>query len=598
MSTSKAKHSRSHRATAGQTAVHLPALPNNSADLATAECIGTRLCRDAIWDRDRCNWIGSSMEFIDHTWAATARSFGPDLYSGTSGIALFLGRLFEVTGVVQFRKTAAGAQAISPSHDLPAIARLGFYSGGAGIAHVLTELGGSLDRADWIARGLQIIEELAKTDSDQDGIDVISGSAGAIPLFLHIYARSKLPVAMDLALRHGARLLKIAQRQKIGWAWDTLPGVTRPLTGFSHGAGGIAWSLLELHAATGQAAFRQGGIEGLRYEQQWFDPTTENWPDFRDHAAMTMPGMPAPRGPVFSTAWCHGSPGIGLSRLRAWQLTSDSSYLGQANAAIRSTLRSLSGPASFYSSQCLCHGSLGNAELLLAACEMLGERSHDAVLTQLADRSMDLFEKTNSPWPCGVNGGGETPGLMLREVIVQYTNRKGEIGRLRLLTDLLDPSTGSGRVLSASAVAELYRQRWKIELFFRWLKVSANFRHLCSHGKNGISPSFHMAVIAALLMVLRTGRPLSIYGCSLLSLVAVGQADMQNILPILEQREGERRLEHERLAASARQTNPPETAGGPAPANSGKLPHAQNQMPGIQTRRDLRPFLSFIGPQT
>ncbi len=132
------------------------------------------------------------------------------------------------------------------------------------------------------------------------------------------------------------------------------------------------------------------------------------------------------------------------------------------------------------------------------------------------------------------------PKGMLREIIVQYTDRQGTVRRLRLMTDLLD--------LPAHVVAELYRKRWQIELFFRWLKVSASFRHLTSHSKNGVSLSFHVAVIAALLMVLRTGRPLSIYGYQLIGMVAAGQAGMADILPILEYREHQRRLERERLA--------------------------------------------------
>jgi hypothetical protein len=140
----------------------------------------------------------------------------------------------------------------------------------------------------------------------------------------------------------------------------------------------------------------------------------------------------------------------------------------------------------------------------------------------------------------GSHGNTAPPKTKLREVIVGYTDRQGVYRQLRLLTDLLD--------LSAYAVAEFYRERWKIELFFRWLKVSANFSHLCSHSKNGISLSFHVAVIAALLMVLRTGKPLSVYGYSMLSMVAAGQADLSHILPILEKRERERRLARERLA--------------------------------------------------
>jgi hypothetical protein len=132
------------------------------------------------------------------------------------------------------------------------------------------------------------------------------------------------------------------------------------------------------------------------------------------------------------------------------------------------------------------------------------------------------------------------PNAKLREIVIQYTDRSGNIQHLRLLSDLLD--------IAAASVGQLYQQRWKIELFFRWLKVSANFSHLCSHSKNGISLSFHVAVIAALLMVLRTGRELSIYGYSLMGMVASGQADLQHILPILEHREREKRLARERLA--------------------------------------------------
>ena len=132
------------------------------------------------------------------------------------------------------------------------------------------------------------------------------------------------------------------------------------------------------------------------------------------------------------------------------------------------------------------------------------------------------------------------PNATLREVIVEYTDRTGGVKQLRLLTDLLD--------LSAKDVARLYSKRWQIELFFRWLKVSANFIHLCSHSRNGISLSFHVAVIAAMLMVLRTQRPLSLYSYNLLSFVASGQAHLQDILPILENRERQRKLERDRLA--------------------------------------------------
>jgi hypothetical protein len=133
------------------------------------------------------------------------------------------------------------------------------------------------------------------------------------------------------------------------------------------------------------------------------------------------------------------------------------------------------------------------------------------------------------------------PDFTVREVVISYTHRDGTVKTLRLLTDLLE--------LPACVIAELYRYRWQIELFFRWLKVNASFHHLTSHNRNGITLSFYIAVIAVLLMCLQTQRPLSKYGYNLLSMVAAGLGDVSDMLPILEKRERERQRDRERKAA-------------------------------------------------
>jgi hypothetical protein len=120
---------------------------------------------------------------------------------------------------------------------------------------------------------------------------------------------------------------------------------------------------------------------------------------------------------------------------------------------------------------------------------------------------------------------------------------------------LHDPATGKSiRVLSsllevpAHVIGVLYRHRWQIELFFRWLKVWGNFEHLISHSRNGLTIQFYVAVIGVLLTYLSTGHRVSKYAVSLLTFVASGQATLADILPILEKRERERELERARLA--------------------------------------------------
>ena len=111
---------------------------------------------------------------------------------------------------------------------------------------------------------------------------------------------------------------------------------------------------------------------------------------------------------------------------------------------------------------------------------------------------------------------------------------------IRLITSLLD--------VPAHLIAQLYQWRWQIELFFRWLKVHANFAHLISHNRNGLTMGFYVAVIAVLLIYLRTGRPMSKYAYNLLGLVAAGWGSVADILPILENRERECELARQRLA--------------------------------------------------
>jgi hypothetical protein len=134
---------------------------------------------------------------------------------------------------------------------------------------------------------------------------------------------------------------------------------------------------------------------------------------------------------------------------------------------------------------------------------------------------------------------------LFREVVVRFdadSDEGGETKTLRLMTDLLD--------VPASVVATLYRWRWQVELFFRWLKTLANFDHLISHTREGVQTHLYITVIATLLMYLHTGYRPSKYLFTLLSQVAAGGATLDEVLPIL--RERERRCELDRQSRTRR----------------------------------------------
>jgi hypothetical protein len=62
--------------------------------------------------------------------------------------------------------------------------------------------------------------------------------------------------------------------------------------------------------------------------------------------------------------------------------------------------------------------------------------------------------------------------------------------------------------LAAELIALIYKYRWHVELFFRWLKCILGCRHLLSWSEDGVAMQVYAALIATLLIASRTGlRP-------------------------------------------------------------------------------------------
>jgi hypothetical protein len=131
-------------------------------------------------------------------------------------------------------------------------------------------------------------------------------------------------------------------------------------------------------------------------------------------------------------------------------------------------------------------------------------------------------------------GSQGSPGFtqQMRLVGVWDPVRQEEV---RLLTTLLD--------VEANVIGKLYRHRWSIELFFRWLKCVAKIKHLFSESTNGITMQFYVLIIATLLMHLNTGARPSVYTFVLMSSAASGDLVLEKVPEVLERLARERELE-------------------------------------------------------
>jgi lantibiotic biosynthesis protein len=398
--------------------------------LKAAHDIGRRLAAQAEWEGDACTWTVMSPDRANPgSRTPVATRAGGAVYEGACGIALFLGELHALTGDAELARVALGAVETG-LREVDALPRnsYGFHSGRVGIAYAAMRAGELFERPELFLRAEAAIRPLEGNEGTDHGMDVIAGGGGAIPALLQLARRIDPDLALGIARRLGDNLLAVAIRDADGYSWATMRSSSvRNLNGYAHGAAGMGHGLLELYAATGEGQYRYGAEQAFLYERGFFDATESNWPDLR-HTALgeyqfegrtdelrsrllrgeTVPPQP----PRFMAAWCHGAPGIGLSRLRAWQILRDPVYLEEARASFRSVERSIQQEQMNFS---LCHGVGGNCDTLIEGARVLGEPELLEPVATVALRGIEQHGDGEVPWPCGTMGSVSDPGLLLGE---------------------------------------------------------------------------------------------------------------------------------------------------------------------------------------
>jgi len=342
-------------------------------------------------------------------------ALGPELYDGTSGVALFLAELSRATGNAQERRAALGAirHALSKADAVPPLKRFGLYTGWPGIALAAGRLAQLFGEQELLESAMGLLRRCDAEDVGEDQFDLLSGLAGAVVAALALHPLLEARSVLESAQRWGEQLLKTAVRFRDTCSWGfARERQRRRLTGISHGTTGVASALLELYMATGDEQFRAAAEGAFRYERRWFDDRSGNWPDFRGD---TRPATVRSGGISYATFWCHGAPGISLSRLRAAEVLADPELRREADVGAETTLRETelwvnSGMANYS----LCHGLAGNAEVLVTAAEKLGGPQEPALGLALEVAALGIAKhlKAGKPWPCGVSGG-ENHSLML-----------------------------------------------------------------------------------------------------------------------------------------------------------------------------------------
>lgn len=127
----------------------------------------------------------------------------------------------------------------------------------------------------------------------------------------------------------------------------------------------------------------------------------------------------------------------------------------------------------------------------------------------------------------------ERPNHQVRVILIKcepHTKRGGRKGGtagppsdgvLRIATNLLD--------VPAEIIADIYKHRWTIELFFRFFKHVLGCRHLLSTHKKGIEIQAYCAIIACLLISLWTGRKPTLRSYEMICFYFMGWATLEEV---------------------------------------------------------------------
>jgi type 2 lantibiotic biosynthesis protein LanM len=340
-------------------------------------------------------WIGSVE--ISNTVQITS-AIGNDLYSGNSGIALFLAYLGKITGEERYKVAATEAlvpvisslEQFQVNSEIPT----GAFSGISGYFYTLFHVSRVLENNDLQKIVFDYIHILKQIVNTEQGHDVIGGLAGILGVTLAIYEKTEDQLIKNVLLEISN--IAFLRLKELSIRSNEFPGVTwgvEGYTGFSHGNAGINAFLCKLYSITNNQEITDLIKESLLYERSMYNKTGLNWKKSLSQD-------------TYYNNWCHGSAGILLSKI----MLEKYGYYDDLIAEERNVCIENIKNYGFGTDYCLCHGDLGNLRILTYAADVL----NDQELKDSCISTLNNFFQTYliQSWNSGINNYKESHELM------------------------------------------------------------------------------------------------------------------------------------------------------------------------------------------
>ncbi|MCK2244320.1 MULTISPECIES: type 2 lanthipeptide synthetase LanM family protein [unclassified Crossiella] len=364
-----------------------------------------------LGERD-CTWIGIGTDGVRGA-ELSYQPLNTTLYDGLAGMSLLFG--YAARHYQDDRFADLSRRASRPvTTELQArirdnsVFRVGAFAGLAGTQYTLAHLHLLTGDPSIVELMEKSLPYLLTAVRQEDSADLVAGLAGCAVVAADLYNHYRFPLLLDIVDSCAERLSATALPTLGGIGWSRGAGQA-PLGGFSHGSAGIGWALLKAAEVLGSDEAGVLGQQALAHDISLRIPGVDAWRDLRDFDDLTGIAQEHP------TLWCHGSTGIGISRLLAYRMLADPVYLSEAEAALRAT-----AAAGSLGNHCLCHGDSGGLELFTLATETLpAVQRWKLEHSQRADALVTSLAVTGPRF--GRVSGSNIPGLLLGKAGVCLT---------------------------------------------------------------------------------------------------------------------------------------------------------------------------------
>ncbi len=304
-------------------------------------------------------WLG--LEDTNLGFYMTSPPLTPNIYSGLSGIALFYNYLWKISKKYKYKEVLTEViesilETLPQDSNFKNLDNINVsaFTGLNGVAYALFYIDNSNESNIYTNNILNILDILDCNIKNIGTKDIIN-DIGNLGILISIYEKTNINSIKNKSITICKKIFKKLNETKIkikdkpGISWNE-----KGYVGYAHGNAGIIAQLYRLYNITKDENVLKLINEALLYERSMYSDKDKNW--YR-----------ATNEKYFTCGWCHGAPGILLSKIQLKKLGYENKKINdEIITAIEKTIKDgLNNDIS------LCHGAMGNMVILKEAAIVL-----------------------------------------------------------------------------------------------------------------------------------------------------------------------------------------------------------------------------------